>query len=33
LGEDGGLKETAENDFCSYAEEAIAHPTEKGGEG
>jgi hypothetical protein len=32
LGEDGGLKETAENDFCSYAEEAIAHPTEKGGD-
>lgn len=32
LGEYGGLKETAENDFCSYAEKALAdHPTEKGG--
>ena len=32
LGEYGASKETAENDFCSFAEEALAaHPTEKGG--
>ena len=31
LGEDGELRETCENDFCSYAEEALTHPTEKGG--
>lgn len=31
LGEDGASKETAENDFCSFAEKSIANPTEKGG--
>lgn len=30
LGEDGVLRETAENDFCSYAEKKFAeHPTEE----
>lgn len=32
LGEDGVTKETAENDFCSYAEEETDRPTEKSGE-
>ena len=32
FGEDGVTKETAENDFCSFAKEATDYPTEKGGE-
>ena len=32
FGEYGVTKETAENDFCSFAKEVTDHPTEKGGE-
>ena len=30
-GEDGVTRETAENDFCSFAKEATDHSAEKGG--
>ena len=31
FGEDGVTRETAENDFCSFAKEATDHTAEKGG--